>query len=210
MGTIFQRAGLVWYGGFIGGIAAIYWQVHRNKLPMAQVLDLLAPILGLAHGIGRMGCFMVGDDYGVPTGMWMGIRFPQGTPPTTVRVMQEQFGIQVDPALIEQYGNVIPVHPTQLYEVILLSSIFFILWRIREHKHATGWLFSFWMVLAGTERFLIEFIRAKDDRFLAGFTVSQVASIIIAIVGVLLMARWAKRDDLAIPANSMLRQTDGP
>ncbi len=205
MGTIFQRAGLVWYGGFIGGIAAIYWQVHRNKLSMARVLDLLAPILGLAHGIGRMGCFMVGDDYGIPTGMWLGVRFPQGTPPTSVRVMQEQFGIQVDPALIEQYGNVIPVHPTQLYEVILLSTIFFILWRIREHKHATGWLFSLWMVLAGTERFLIEFIRAKSDRYLGIFTTSQIASVVLIVLGAYLMRRLCEKREApeegeAVPA----------
>jgi phosphatidylglycerol:prolipoprotein diacylglycerol transferase len=107
--------------------------------------------------------------------------------------MEEIYGIQVDPALIEQYGNVIPVHPTQLYEVILLTTIFFILWRIREHRHATGWLFACWMVLAGTERFLIEFIRAKSDRYLGIITTSQIVSVILIVLGAYLMHRLAER-----------------
>ena len=83
--------------------------------------------------------------------------------------------------------------------------VFWALWRLRTHTRGAGWLFGAYLLFAGTERFLIEFIRAKDDRLLAGFTVAQVASVIIAAVGVLLMARWAKRDQLTIPANSFLR-----
>ena len=86
---------------------------------------------------------------------------------------------------------------------------FWALWRLRKHVRVAGWLFGAYLLFAGTERFLIEFIRAKDDRFLAGFTVAQVASIIIAAAGVLLMTRWAKRDQLAIPANSFLRVPKG-
>ncbi|NIR77491.1 MAG: prolipoprotein diacylglyceryl transferase, partial [Gemmatimonadetes bacterium] len=74
------------------------------------------------------------------------------------------FGIEVDPALIEKYGQVVPVHPTQLYEVGLSTLIFFVLWRIRDHGHRKGWLFMLWLSLAGLERFAVEFLRAKDDR----------------------------------------------
>jgi phosphatidylglycerol:prolipoprotein diacylglycerol transferase len=62
-----------------------------------------------------------------------------------------------------------------------------------------------YLLFAGTERFLVEFLRAKDDRILAGFTVAQLASIVIALVGVIIMARLGKQDEVAIPANSILR-----
>ena len=99
------------------------------------------------------------------------------------------FGLSVDPELIERYGQVIPVHPTQLYEVGMSTLIFFVLWRIRDHRHRMGWLFMLWLSLAGAERFLVEFLRAKDDRFFGVLTLAQVISLGIVMVGVAGMAR---------------------
>jgi phosphatidylglycerol:prolipoprotein diacylglycerol transferase len=131
-----------------------------------------------------MGCFLVGDDWGRPTDSWVGIRFPQGQPPTTVDVIERDFGITVDPELIERYGNVVPVHPTQLYEVGMSTLIFIFLWSVRGRQRPAGQLFMIWLALAGIERFIVEFFRAKDDRFLAGFTVAQLISLLIMAVGV--------------------------
>jgi phosphatidylglycerol:prolipoprotein diacylglycerol transferase len=79
---------------------------------------------------------------------------------------------------------VLAVHPTQLYETLLGFVMFLILWRLRDHKHAEGWLFGLYCVLAGVERFIIEFVRAKDDRFLLGtFTMAQVIAVIFMIAG---------------------------
>jgi phosphatidylglycerol:prolipoprotein diacylglycerol transferase len=186
---IFSRGGLVWYGGFLGATALIVWEIRRSKLPLGQMADALAAPLAIAYAVGRIGCFMVGDDWGRPTDAWVGIRFPEGTPPTTVSEIQGQFGITVDPALVERYGQVVPVHPTQLYEVAMSTLIFLFLWRIHGHRHRPGWLFMVWLALAGVERFVVELFRAKDDRFIGMFTLAQMISLAIVAVGLVGMVR---------------------
>jgi phosphatidylglycerol:prolipoprotein diacylglycerol transferase len=184
LGMLFSRGGLVWYGGFLLATALVVWEVRRQKLPLGRTADGCAPALALGYAVGRMGCFFVGDDWGRPTDSWVGIAFPQGTPPTRVDIIERDFGITVDPALVERYGDVVPVHPTQLYEVGMSTLIFFLLWRIRRNERPAGQLFMMWLALAGMERFIVEFFRAKDDRFLAGFTVAQLISLLIVTVGV--------------------------
>lgn len=183
---LFSRGGMVWYGGFIGAAILVLWQAKKLGLPLLKVMDFSAPALALAYAVGRVGCFLVGDDWGRPTDSWVGIRFPQGFPPTRVDVIENYFGIEVDPALVEQYGQVVPVHPTQLYEVGMSTLIFFLLWSIRRRDTQPGWLFSVWLALAGVERFIVEFFRAKDDRFFGMLTLAQLISlglIVLAFVG---------------------------
>jgi phosphatidylglycerol:prolipoprotein diacylglycerol transferase len=95
----------------------------------------------------------------------------------------------VDPELVERFGQVVPVHPTQLYEVALSTLIFFLLWRLRKHDRQPGWLFMVWLALAGAERFLVEFFRAKDDRLLGPFTIAQLISLVLLGIG----TWWALR-----------------
>jgi phosphatidylglycerol---prolipoprotein diacylglyceryl transferase len=76
LAEILSRGGLVWYGGLFGGVIAYYLQLRARKLPMALMFDATAPALALAYAVGRLGCFLVGDDYGVPTDSWVGIAFP--------------------------------------------------------------------------------------------------------------------------------------
>jgi phosphatidylglycerol:prolipoprotein diacylglycerol transferase len=190
--AIFARGGLVWYGGFIMAALLVAWQVKKRGLDFRQQVDLVAPSLAIGYGIGRMGCFLVGDDYGRPTDGPFGIAFPQGAPPSTVENLERQFGVTVDPAMVEKYGDVIPVHPTQLYEVGMSTLIFFILWRLRDHRHGAGWLGALWLVMAGLERFLVEFLRAKDDRFLGPLTLAQMISLGLVGLGVAgMMATWS-------------------
>lgn len=193
-GLIFSRGGLVWYGGFLLATALVVWEIRRQKLPLAKMADATAPALALAYAVGRVGCFMVGDDWGRPTDSWVGVRFPQGAPPTRVDIIEREFGITVDPALIEKYGQIVPVHPTQLYEVALSTLIFLGLWKIRKEPRTAGWLFMLWLVLAGAERFLVEFFRAKDDRFLGPLTLAQFISVGIMVVGIAGMARLSQRE----------------
>lgn len=181
---VFARGGLVWYGGFLLATALVVWEIKRSKLPLGRMADAVAPPLAIAYAVGRMGCFLVGDDWGRPTGSWVGIAFPRGTPATTVTNIEQQFGITVDPALIERFGQVIPVHPTQLYEVAMSTLIFMFLWKIRDHKKGAGWLFMVWLIFAGLERFTVEFFRAKDDRFFGMLTLAQMISMAIMAVGV--------------------------
>ena len=189
---ILARGGLVWYGGFILASALVLWEVRRSKLPVGDAMDASAPALALAYAVGRVGCFLVGDDWGRPTGSWVGIRFPQGSPPTRVDVIEHEFGITVDPALVERYGNVVPVHPTQLYEVALSTLIFLVLWRLRGRAWKPGRLFMLWLVLAGLERFVVEFFRAKDDRFFGVLTLAQMISLAITAFGIAGMMRMGR------------------
>ncbi|MHC4925409.1 MAG: prolipoprotein diacylglyceryl transferase [Planctomycetota bacterium] len=194
-GMIFSRGGMVWYGGFLGATALIVWDTRRAGLPLGVMADIVAAPLALSYAVGRVGCFLVGDDWGRPTDLPWGIAFPEGTPPTTVAAIERAYGITVDPALIEKYGNVIPVHPTQLYEVGLSLVFFAVLWRLRSHLHRAGWLFMLWLILAGGERFLVEIVRVKDDRFLGPLTIAQFISMVLVGVGIWGMMRLWQPDD---------------
>jgi len=186
LGMLFARGGLVWYGGLIGGILGVSWAVRRRKASIPMAADAVAPGLALAYAVGRIGCFLVGDDYGRPTDSWVGIAFPRGVPPTTAANLR-RFGAEVDPSISD--GEMLTVHPTQLYEIGLSLIIFFMLWRLRRHPHAAGWLFAVWLAAAGVERFIIEFFRAKDDRFLAGFTVAQLISVGMVVAALVIVRR---------------------
>ena len=197
-GLLLSRGGLVWYGGFLLATVFVIWEIRRQKLPLPKLADVIAPALALAYAVGRMGCLLVGDDWGRPTDSWLGIAFPRGTPPTRVDVI-EGLGIAVDPALVEEFGQIVPVHPTQLYEIGLSTLIFFLLWKIRGDGRAAGWIFMLWLALAGSERFLVEFLRAKDDRFFGMLTLAQLISLAIVMAGIVGMMR-VRRDPVVIPA----------
>ncbi len=198
-GSLLSRGGLVWYGGFLLATALVIWEIRRQKLSLPKSADIIAPALALAYAVGRTGCFLVGDDWGRPTDSWLGIAFPHGTPATSVDNI-ERLGIAVDPALVEKYGQIVPVHPTQLYEVGLSTLIFFLLWKIRGDGRAAGWLFMLWLALAGVERFLVEVLRAKDDRFFGALTLAQIISLAIIAAGIIGMT-MVRREPVAAPAS---------
>lgn len=190
---IFSRGGMVWYGGFLGAVGLILWELRRSNLPLPKMADLTAAPLALAYGVGRIGCFLVGDDYGRPTASWVGIKFPRGTPATRVDVLESHFGIQVDPAIVEQFGQVVPVHPTQLYEIGMSIIIFFLLWQFRTHRHRAGFTWMLWMIFMGVERFLVEIVRVKDDRFFGPMTLAQILSLALIAAGIYGLSRTWNR-----------------
>ncbi|HEX9727166.1 MAG TPA: prolipoprotein diacylglyceryl transferase [Gemmatimonadales bacterium] len=201
-GPLLSRGGLVWYGGFLGGAAAVLAQSWWKRVPMRFTLELSAPALALGHGLGRLGCFLVQDDYGLPTDLPWGMRFPEGIPPTTGQGLAS---LGITPPAGTQPFEVLAVHPTQLYEVAALILAFTILWRARRHAHAVGWLFAGYLVLIGVERFLIELIRAKDDRLLGPFTLAQAMSIGLVALGALLMWQWWRNDGVTVTAVGALK-----
>jgi phosphatidylglycerol---prolipoprotein diacylglyceryl transferase len=184
MGEILSRGGLVWYGGLIGGITALYLQIRPRKgkprLPMATIYDSTAPALAVAYAVGRLGCFLVGDDYGVYTDAPYGIAFPEGAPPSTAGQLRLAGDTGVPANLPD--SAVVTVHPTQLYEIGLALIMFAILWRLGARKLKPGQLFAVFMMLYAVERFMIEFVRAKTDRFF-GLSTSQFVSIVLLGVG---------------------------
>ncbi|HYV99096.1 MAG TPA: prolipoprotein diacylglyceryl transferase [Gemmatimonadaceae bacterium] len=180
----FSREGFVFFGGLMGGLIACGLVVWHYKLGYFRMGDLTAPGLAAAYAVGRTGCWAVGDDYGGPTNSFVGVAFPQGAPPSTPANLHS-FGVSVPSNLPP--NDAIPVHPTQIYEVILACLMFGILWRLRNHKHAAGWLFGVYFMLVGIERFTIEFFRAKDDRFLGPFTVAQAIAAAFFMSGLILV-----------------------
>ncbi|MBI2536824.1 MAG: prolipoprotein diacylglyceryl transferase [Gemmatimonadetes bacterium] len=202
--TLFSRGGLVWYGGFVGGVLAVMLNGWRRKVPLRFSMELTAPALAVGYAVGRVGCFLVQDDYGVPTSLPWGMRFPQGWPPSTAQNLARDFGVTLPSGT--QPTDVLAVQPTQLYEVALMLLAFWWIWRLRTHQRAAGWLFGWYLLLAGIERFLVEFLRAKDDRFLGPLTIAQGMSLAIALVGVGMLARWARPDAFALPPEAATLQ----
>jgi phosphatidylglycerol:prolipoprotein diacylglycerol transferase len=165
LGNIFSGSGLVWLGGVIGGaLGVVLWAWRRRWLGLA-LLDTAAIPLALGYAIGRIGCQLSGDgDYGKHTDLPWGMSYPDGTVPTTDTV-----------------------HPTPVYETIAMSLVALLLWRLRDRLRP-GLVFALWLVLAGLERLLVEFIR-RNDPVALGLTLPQLISVAMIAAGGVWLAR---------------------
>jgi phosphatidylglycerol---prolipoprotein diacylglyceryl transferase len=181
---LLTRSGFVFWGGFIGSVILCAATIRYKKLSFVRFADVAGIAIAAGYSVGRTGCWAVGDDYGKPYNGFLAVAFPDGSPPSTVREMWTQFHIQ--PAAGSDPGAVLSVYPTELYEVLMGFLMFAVLWRLRGHKHAEGWLFGVYCVLAGIERFVVEFFRAKDDRFGLpfGLSTAQIIALLITVAGV--------------------------
>ena len=169
MSLLLSRGGMSWFGGFVGGVGAGLFVMHRQRLPFVRTLAAATPALAVGHAIGRIGCFLVGDDYGRPSDLPWAVAFPEGLPPTTDRV-----------------------HPTQLYEMaaLLVLAAVLIWWRRRRVPDAV--VLGRYLLLAGAIRFAIEFVRV-NLRVLGPFTVAHLISAGLMVAGLLLIARRRSR-----------------
>jgi phosphatidylglycerol:prolipoprotein diacylglycerol transferase len=173
LGNLFSGAGLIWYGGAIGGaIGVTIWAWRRGMLTVA-LLDLCAAPLALGYAIGRIGCQVSGDgDYGKAwDGPWA-MAYPHGTKPIDTTVQ-----------------------PTPIYETLAMGLVAYLLWRLRD-RYRAGVLFCIYLVLAGTERLLVEFIRRNEHVFL-GLTQAQLVSIAMIAAGCAWLGVKANRGTLA-------------
>ena len=161
-GNLLSGSGLVWFGGMFGAIVVVAIVTKLSKESFAAVMDAGAAAVSVGYAIGRLGCFLRGCDHGVPTDLPWGMVFPEGLPPTTVKV-----------------------HPTQLYESAAMLVIFvLIVWVFSPLFKRKGPLFFVWAVLAGIERLLIEFIRTNQAGAL-GLTQQQWIAVVMIVVGLL-------------------------
>jgi phosphatidylglycerol---prolipoprotein diacylglyceryl transferase len=184
---LLERSGLVWYGGFLLGAAAVFWTLRRRRLPLWPTLDAAAPGLALGYGIGRIGCFLVGDDYGRPTSLPWGVEFANGLPPTTAYYLRTEFGVAIPAGVPDQ--QLLAVHPTQIYETLAALVIFAVGTWLLARKAPTGRTLLAVVGLMSVERFAVEILRAKDDRFLGPMTIAQVISIVLVLVVAVLWRR---------------------
>lgn len=184
---LFDRSGLVWYGGFLAGAAGVLWVMRRRRLPAWPTADATSLGLALGYGIGRIGCFLVGDDYGRPTDLPWGVAFPVGLPSTHAGELRRQFGLDI-PASVPD-GTLLRVHPTQLYETGLALLIWGVgVWLLRRRPRE-GTVALTVLALLAVERFTIEFLRVKDDRFFGPLTLAQAISLLVLVVVVALAIR---------------------
>ena len=157
---LLSRGGLSWFGGFAGGVAAGLALLKRHHIPIVPVLAAATPALAVAHAIGRVGCFLVGDDYGVPSDLPWALAFPEGLPPTTI-----------------------PVHPTQLYEMLALLPLAWLLVHWRRQGRPDTFVLGSYLVSAGAVRFGIEFLRMRET-LVGPFAVAHVLSFVAIASGV--------------------------
>ena len=159
LGGLFGGTGLVWYGGGLGGAAGVLLWAYRKGMFNLLLLDLCSPALAMGYAVGRIGCQVSGDgDYGTPTDLPWGMAYPHGVVPTSEAV-----------------------HPTPIYETLSMGLVAWALWRARD-AFRPGVLFAFYLVFAGTERLLVEFIR-RNEPVLAGLTEAQLASLVMLGAG---------------------------
>ena len=167
---LFSGYGLTWYGGFVVAAAGVLWQIRRHNAPLGHVADAVGIALAVGYGVGRIGCQLAGDgDYGVPTDLPWGMAYPDGVVPTTEKV-----------------------HPAPVYETLSHLGIAAFLWKMRTRFEIPGLSFSFYLILAGLARFLVEFIRINPPA-LWGLSQAQLLSIAMIAFGLGLMLYLQRR-----------------
>jgi phosphatidylglycerol:prolipoprotein diacylglycerol transferase len=193
--ALFSRAGFVYWGGFLGSVLLAWLVIRWRRQIFLRIADGAAVGIAAGYAIGRTGCWAVGDDYGRPWSGPLAVSFPRGMPPSTVANMNAEFHANLPASLSPD--TVVSVYPTQLLEVALGVVMFLILWRLRRHEHRAGWLFGMYCVLAGVERFIVEFFRAKGD-VVGPLTSAQWVALAIAAVGALLLTTRRTATTLAM------------
>lgn len=153
---LLAREGITWYGGLIGAVALGAVGCRANGIPVKTFTNAVAVATALGQAVGRVGCFLVGDDYGRTTDLPWGVAFPEGAPPTLRKV-----------------------HPTQLYEVAWLVPVAALLWRRRRKS---PFLFGEYLMLNGAGRFVIEHWRVNPPVAL-GLTEPQWIGLALVMLG---------------------------
>ncbi len=185
IGMAFSPTGLTFYGGFLLATLMIFLYTRNQKVRFFSVADAVSPGLMLGYGIARMGCHFAGDgDYGFPTDLPWGTDYSNGTYPPSL-------AFRSFPEITSQYpGGIVPdnvlCHPTPVYELLFSALIFTILWRYRKSIHGNGKMFTLYLMLAGLERFSIEFLRL-NPRLAFGLSEAQLIATGLIVVG---LAGW--------------------
>jgi len=175
---LFSFSGLTIYGGLIVGAAAVIWYARKNKIPVLHLADAVAPALILAYGVGRLGCQVAGDgDWGIvntaPKPDWLSFL------PDWLWAYDYAYNVNNEGVRIEgcegKFCHVLPesVFPTPIYESILATIIFLVLWGLRKRLRIPGMLICLYLMLNGIERFFIEKIRVNIPYEIFGMEITQ-------------------------------------
>ena len=184
------ETGSTFYGLIAGVVLAAWLFSQRHKEPLLRFLDALTPGLLLSQSIGQIGNFLMGDAYGKPTNVPWGVVFPVGSP---IHLNQLREGI------IPFGATPVPVHPTQIYELVLALGILLLVWILRNRFKRNGLLFLFYLSLYSGLRFFLEFLRGDSLEF-GGIPLAYISSILIffASIGLFLYLRlWSTEKKLS-------------
>ncbi len=169
---LYTGKGFVFYGGLLGGAAAVTWVFRRAGIPWLVGADAVAPAIAVGQAIGRIGCQLAGDgDWGKPTTLPWGMAYPHAV-----------VGWPYPPGVY--------VHPTPVYETILYTIAFAILWRLRRRPHPDGAILGWYLILTGTARFFVEFLRIEPV-IAFGLTSAQIMGLFLVPIGAILV--WGQR-----------------
>ena len=166
--TLFSGSGFVFHGGLMGGTISVIIILHIYKKPIGTYADIAGPIILIGQGIGRIGCFFNGDAHGYPTTMPWGLIYSP-----------ESIAGQIYPGL--------PLHPTQLYEMVLNLIIFGVLWKLRKKLNVNGHLFLLYVILYSAARIFVEHFRADKLTYFGNYSAAQTIGVIGIVLGVTLM-----------------------
>lgn len=160
----FWEGGLSFHGAFLGGALAVALWTRRWGTPFLQMADVLAPGVALAYAIGRIGCFLGGCCYGVPTDLPWACSFR-------------------DP--FHPHLHTPPSHPTQIYASLANLLLFALLTRMQSPPHPPGKVFWAYVALYGVYRFVVEFWRigATSSVVALGLSAAQWVSLLMIGVG---------------------------
>lgn len=169
--SMIWEGGLTFYGGFVLASLVGFIYLRSRRLPIAGVVDIIAPSLALGEGISRIGCFLAGCCFGKPTGLPFGVTFPENSLTGIITDSQK-------------------VHPTQLYSSIILFCIFIILITFQRYTKFSGQLFLSYMIMYSIYRFSIDFLRYyTPEEHLGILASSQVTSLVLGLLAIIIMIR---------------------
>ena len=166
----YLASGFTFFGGLIGAFILVWLVTQMKRISFLSATDTACPLLIIAYAVGRIGCLLVGDDYGIPSDLPWAMAFPEGSPPTLQRV-----------------------HPTQVYDTICMVILFAVLWSIRKKEFPTGWMTAVTFIALGVQRFLVEFLRQTTPSFIPGISQAQLIAVALVVIGIVILWKCNNR-----------------
>jgi phosphatidylglycerol:prolipoprotein diacylglycerol transferase len=171
------QGGLSFHGGLAGGVLGGLLCSRMRKLPVARLMDIAAPAIAVAYGIGRIGCLLNGCCYGHACDLPWAMRFPD---------------------LIKAGALTPPSHPTQIYSALAGFLMFGLLVWLDRRPHTPGRTFAWFVSFYAVYRFIVEFFRvgATAQVTAGGLTQAQWASVVMfigAVIAVILLRNGRHR-----------------
>jgi phosphatidylglycerol:prolipoprotein diacylglycerol transferase len=193
------EGGIVYYGGFVGGLGALFLYRAFRPFPLLPTLDAIAPSIAIGTALGRVGCFLNGCCYGDLCDIsWLAVRFPAGSPPWLAERTQGLIASDATRSL--------PLHPTQLYSVVDGLILFALLTAYYPIRRRDGEVMSLFLITYPVTRFLIERLRDDEAALASGFTIAQTVSLFVVAAGLTFWSwlsarpekRWADAPEVAV------------